>query len=646
MSTETAKKASRCNPTPICARDAARALNIRSRMLVLRLDKVSLRYGLKPLLDGAELQLRRGERAALLGRNGTGKSSLLKLIAREGLPDSGTIWIRPGARVASLGQEVSGDINESVRAVIAQGLAAESAEAESAESPEGEWQRKLQVERIISRLGLDADAPLAALSGGWRRRALLGRALVSDPDLLLLDEPTNHLDIEAIAWLEETMLDFRGALLFVSHDRMLVRRLATRILDLDRGRLRTWSGGYDDFVLEKRAALDVEAKHAALFDRKLAQEEVWIRQGVEARRTRNEGRVRALEQLRTERRERRERIGQVEMRIEDAGPSGKLVFEARDATLDFGAAPVIRNFSTRIMRGDRIGIIGPNGCGKTTLIKLLIGELAPSAGSVYRGTSLEPAYFDQQRGQLDLDASIMENVIHGSGETVTIGGRPRHVAGYLRDFLFPAERLRSPVSMLSGGERNRLLLAKLFARPSNLLVMDEPTNDLDAETLDLLEEMVCEYPGTLLLVSHDRAFLDNVVTGTLVFEGEGLIREYVGGYTDSIRQREERRAREQAARAAARAPAPSATAASVAPPAVRAARPRRRSYQEQRELDALPEAIERLERELKALETALSDPTLFRRNPAEARASMERLKALTEDLQAAYARWEALESSG
>jgi ABC transport system ATP-binding/permease protein len=610
-------------------------------MLLLRLDKVSLRYGLKPLLDNAELQLSRGERAALLGRNGEGKSSLLKLISREIAPDSGAIWIRPGTRVASLGQEVSTETDLTVRAVIAQGVVAESAETE--------WQAKLQVERIISRLELDADAPLAALSGGWRRRALLGRALVSDPDLLLLDEPTNHLDIEAITWLEETMLDFRGALLFVSHDRALVRRLATRIVDLDRGRLKEWAGRYDDYVLEKRAALDVEAKHAALFDKKLAQEEVWIRQGVEARRTRNEGRVRALEQLRRERRERRERVGQVDMRIEDAGPSGKLVFEAHDVTLGFGKGAVIRDFSTRIMRGDRIGIIGPNGCGKTTLLKLLMGELEPTKGSVYRGTALEPAYFDQQREQLDLNASIMENVTHGSGETVTVGGRARHVAGYLRDFLFPTERLRAPVGMLSGGERNRLLLAKLFARPSNLLVMDEPTNDLDAETLDLLEEMVAEYAGTLLLVSHDRAFLDNVVTGTLVFEGQGLIREYVGGYTDSVRQRDPRRAREPAARAkiaAAPASTQSAARAESAEPVARAAKPRRRSYNEQRELDALPEAIQRLESEQQALETALSDPALFKRNPAEARASAERLKALAEELESKYARWEALEGSG
>src|SRR6202171_1924502 len=333
------------------------------------------------------------------------------------------------------------------------------------------------------------------------------------------------------------MIDFDGALLFISHDRAFVRRLATRIVELDRGQLRVWPGSYDDYILQKRAALEVEAKHAALFDKKLAQEEVWIRQGVEARRTRNEGRVRALKQLRMQRSERRERIGQVEIRVQDAAPSGKLVFEAVDVTHTFGVAPVIADFSARIMRGDRIGIIGPNGCGKTTLIKLLVGDLEPTSGEVRRGTNLASAYFDQQREQLDPAASIMDNVTGGAGETVTIDGQPRHVSGYLRDFLFPPERLRAPLSMLSGGERNRLLLARLFARPSNLLVMDEPTNDLDAETLELLEEMVANYAGTLLLVSHDRAFLDNVVTSTLVFEGSAQVNEYVGGYSDWLRQR-------------------------------------------------------------------------------------------------------------
>ncbi len=487
--------------------------------------------------------------------------------------------------------------------------------------------------QVISRLQLDRDASLHALSGGWRRRVMLGRALVSGPDLLLLDEPTNHLDIEAITWLEDMMIDFDGALLFVSHDRAFVRRLATRIIELDRGQLREWSGNYDDYVLQKLAALEVEAKHAALFDKKLAQEEAWIRQGVEARRTRNEGRVRALKQLRRERSERRERIGQVDFKVQDAAPSGKLVFEARHATFAWAAAPIVADFSARIMRGDRIGILGPNGCGKTTLIKLLMGELQPASGTIERGTSLLPAYFDQQREQLDASASIMDNVTGGSGETVTLGGRARHVSSYLRDFLFPPERLHAPVSMLSGGERNRLLLARLFARPSNLLVMDEPTNDLDAETLDLLEEMVADYNGTLLLVSHDRAFIDNVVTSTLVFEGAGRINEYVGGYSDWLRQRRP---------TAAASPTPPPAKAAAAPS--RAAKARKRSFKEQRELDAIPATIQRLEAEQAALQAAVSDPELFRRSPAEASAALQRLQGIAQELETTYARWDALES--
>jgi ATP-binding cassette subfamily F protein uup len=593
-------------------------------MPIVRLDKVSLSFGLKPLLDRVDLQVRRGERVCVLGRNGEGKSSLLRLISREIAPDSGEVWVRPGARIASLAQEVASASDESVAEVVRGG-------ADHAE----DWQAELEVDQVIARLGLDRDADIGALSGGWRRRTMLGRALVSAPDLLLLDEPTNHLDIEAIAWLEEMMLEFRGALLFISHDRAFVRRLATRIVELDRGQLRVWPGSYDDYVVQKQAALEVEAKHAALFDKKLAQEEVWIRQGVEARRTRNEGRVRALEQLRRERSERRERIGQMEARVQDASPSGKLVFEARGVTQRFGEKTVIDAFSARIMRGDRIGIIGPNGCGKSTLIKLLVGELEPTAGTIQRGTGLLPAYFDQQREQLDVGASIMDNVTGGSGDSVVIDGRARHVSGYLRDFLFPPERLLAPVSMLSGGERNRLLLARLFAKPSNLLIMDEPTNDLDIDTLDLLEDLVANYAGTLLLVSHDREFLDNVVTSTLVFEGGGRIHEYVGGYTDWLRQRR------APARGAARAPTPGAPAATAAA----GAKPRRLSYKDQRELELLPDRIQALEQEQGALHLALGDPELFRENPAQAAATVKRLEAIAKELEAAYARWDALESA-
>ncbi len=597
-------------------------------MPTARLDKVSLSFGLKPLLDNVALQIRKGERVCLLGRNGEGKSSLLRLIAGAIVPDSGEVWVRPGAKVASLAQEVSPPCDESVLDVVMGGT--------SDGGIDGDWQAALQVDQVISRLELDRDAPMSALSGGWRRRVMLGRALVSEPDLLLLDEPTNHLDIEAITWLEDMMIEFAGALLFISHDRAFVRRLATRIVELDRGQLRAWPGTYDDYILQKRAALDVEAKHAALFDKKLAQEEVWIRKGVQARRTRNEGRVRALEQLRIQRRERRERIGQVDVRVQEAGPSGKLVFEAVDVSMAFAAAPIIKGFSARIMRGDRIGIIGPNGCGKSTLIKLLVGEMEPSAGTIRRGTSLMPAYFDQQREQLDPSKSIMDNVTGGSGETITIDGQPRHVSSYLRDFLFPPERLHAPVSMLSGGERNRLLLARLFAKPSNLLVMDEPTNDLDADTLDLLEEMVAEYAGTLLLVSHDRAFLDNVVTSTLVFEGDGRVNEYVGGYSDWLHQR-------RAIAVAAKTPTPRSAQSPARGSA--AAKTRRLSYKDQRELDAMPAAIQRLEVEQAELLTAIGDPELFRRDPAAANAAVQRLQSVQQELEAAFARWEALESA-
>ncbi len=604
-------------------------------MPTVRLDKVSLSFGLKPLLDEADLQIRRGERVCLLGRNGEGKSSLLRLITGEIVPDGGEVWVRPGARVASLAQEVSPASNASVRDVVMSGILPGAADTAA---PHEDWQAELQVEQILSRLQLDGDAAMGALSGGWRRRVMLGRALVAKPDLLLLDEPTNHLDIDAITWLEDMMLDFDGALLFISHDRAFVRRLATRIVELDRGRLRVWPGSYDDYVLQKRAALEVEAKHAALFDKKLAQEEVWIRQGVEARRTRNEGRVRALEQLRIQRAERRERIGQVEIRAQDAAPSGKLVFEAAHVTRTFGASPVIADFSARIMRGDRIGIVGPNGCGKTTLIKLLVGDLEPTSGEIRRGTNLLPAYFDQQREQLDPTASIMDNVTGGSGDTVTIEGQPRHVSGYLRDFLFPPERLRAPVSMLSGGERNRLLLARLFARPSNLLVMDEPTNDLDADTLGLLEEMVGNYAGTLLLVSHDRAFLDNVVTSTLVFEGGGQVNEYVGGYSDWLRQR-------KAGAPPRAAPAASAKPVSARPEAVPPpSKARRRSYKEQQELAEMPERISRLEAEQLRLQTAIADPSLFQGNSERGKAALQRLQSLAVELENAYARWDALES--
>ena len=600
-------------------------------MPIVRLDKVSLSYGLKPLLDHVSLQLRRGERVCLLGRNGEGKSSLLQLIGKIRLPDSGEVWVRPGARIASLAQEVSGSSDATVRSVVLGGIESKAGDEQ--------WQAELQADQVMSRLGLQGEVPMSALSGGWRRRAMLGRALAAAPDVLLLDEPTNHLDIDAITWLENMMLEFAGALFFVSHDRAFVRRLATKIVELDRGQLRAWPGSYDDYVVQKRAALEVEAKHAALFDKKLAQEEAWIRQGVEARRTRNEGRVRALKQLRIERSERRERIGNVELRPQDASPSGKLVFETENVAVEFDGRAIIKDFSARIQRKDRIGIIGPNGCGKTTLIKLLVGELEPTRGTIKRGTNILPAYFDQQREQLNPAASIADNVTGGSGDTVTIDGHARHVSGYLRDFLFPPERLNAPVSMLSGGERNRLLLARLFARPSNLLIMDEPTNDLDAETLELLEEMVADYAGTLLLVSHDRAFLDNVVTSTLVFEGEARINEYVGGYSDWLGQRRVPKPAQQTVPKSS----PVSSAASAAIPAA-AAKKQRLSYSEQRELAQLPEKIQLLEAEQAQLTTLISEPAAFQREQAEGNKALQRLHALGLELEAAYARWEILDN--
>jgi ATP-binding cassette subfamily F protein uup len=603
-------------------------------MPILRLDKVCLSFGLKPLLDHADLQIRKGERVCLLGRNGEGKSSLLALVTRQILPDSGEVWVRPGVRVASLAQEVSAGSDDKVRDVVLAGASHGDAE--------DDWQVQVQVDQVMARLGLPEDAAMSSLSGGWRRRAMLGRALVAEPDLLLLDEPTNHLDIDAITWLESMMLDFSGALFFISHDRAFVRRLATKIVELDRGRLRVWPGDYDNYVLLKQAALESEAKHAALFDKKLAQEEVWIRRGVEARRTRNEGRVRALKQLRIQRSQRRDRIGQVEIKAQDAAPSGKLVFEAVDMSMSFGGAPVIADFSVRIMRGDRIGIIGPNGCGKSTLIKLLVGDLEPTAGIIKRGTNLQVAYFDQQRDQLDPTRSIMDNVTGGSGDSVTIDGQPRHVSGYLRDFLFPPERLNAPITMLSGGERNRLLLARLFAKPSNLLIMDEPTNDLDAETLELLEEMVANYNGTLLLVSHDRAFLDNVVTSTLVFEGGGRVNEYVGGYTDWLNQPKIGAAGANAAKSST-GKTPASNSTTPLPSAVR--KGRKLSFNEQRELAQLPQLIQRLEAEQLELQTWTSDPQAFSADRARAEAALKRLQTLTAELEASYVRWDELETA-
>jgi len=631
-------------------------------MPLLRLAKLSLAFGHHALLDRAELEVTRGERLCLVGRNGEGKSSLLRLVSGEAAPDEGSVWIRPGTRVAHLAQEVALDSRESVFDVVAGGLpelgrlisayhhtAAELAGASTPNGLErlarlqheleaqGGWQLEQRVETVLARLGLDGEAAFDTLSGGWRRRVMLARALVADPDLLLLDEPTNHLDIEAITWLEEFLLEYAGALLFISHDRAFVRRLATRIIELDRGQLTSWPGNYDAYVTGKAEQLEVEVRHQALFDKKLSQEEAWIRQGIKARRTRNEGRVRALKALREERRTRRERSGKVDLRLEQGSLSGKRVLEVEHVSVGFDGRTVIRDFSACILRGDRIGIIGPNGAGKSTLIRVLLGELEPDSGVVQRGTRLEVAYFDQQRAQLDPQATLMDSVADGR-LSVTISGRSKHVAGYLQDFLFPPERLQSPVSTLSGGERNRLLLARLFTQPANLLVMDEPTNDLDVETLELLEELLLDYQGTLLLVSHDRAFLDNVVTSTLVFEGDGHIGEYVGGYSDWLRQRQA--AARESTRPATTA-GPSKSSPSEAKPA---GKPKKLSYKDQRELDALPARIEALETEQAQLHAAVNDAGFYQQSPDDISVALGRLEAIARELETCYERWGILEA--
>lgn len=599
--------------------------------MLLRFDDVSLAFGSRPLLDHVSLLVDEGERVCLVGRNGEGKSSLLRLVAGLATPDDGAVWIRPGARIAMLAQDLDAVADACVRDIVEGGLPADAGEL---------WETTPRVDAVLSRLGLDGTARFAALSGGWRRRALLGRALVGEPDVLLLDEPTNHLDIAAIEWLEGAMLAFRGALLFVSHDRAFVNRLATRVVELDRGQLSSWPGDYDDFVVRKTLQLENEAKANAEFDRKLAEEEVWIRKGVEARRTRNEGRVRALMAMRSERRARRERVGRAEFTVAEATESGKRVFEAQHVDVAFGEHVVIRGLDLKIQRGDRVGIVGPNGAGKSTLLKLLLGELEPSSGKVVRGTRLEAAYYDQQRARLDLSASVQDNVNDGNA-FVPIGGENRHVSGYLRDFLFRPDQLRTPASALSGGERNRLLLAKLFARPANLLVLDEPTNDLDLDTLELLEERVADFDGTLLLVSHDRAFLDRVVTSLLVLEGDGRVREFIGGWSDYATWR----AAQQRA-TPTREPTPTREA-----PTTRAStkentpsRPRRLSFKDQREFDGLPAHIEALENDKAELERTVADPAFYQRPQDEVRGSLARLQSLGGEIDAAYARWAELEA--
>jgi ABC transport system ATP-binding/permease protein len=600
---------------------------------ILRLDNVSLAFGSRPLLAHASLQLEPGERVCILGRNGEGKSSLLRLVSHSQAPDAGDVWLRPGTRLAMLEQDIVAVAEATVSEVVSGSVAAHG-HVDS-------WDIPIRVAKVLSRLGLDGAARYEDLSGGWRRRTLLGRALAVQPELLLLDEPTNHLDIPAIEWLETLLCEFRGALLFVSHDRRFVDRVATRIVDLDRGQLTSWSGNYDAYAAKKAAQLANEANANALFDKRLAQEEVWIRKGVEARRTRNEGRVRALQTLREEHRARRERPGQAQMRVQEAVPSSELVFEAEDAAVAFDNRVVFRGLTTRILRGERIGIVGPNGAGKSTLLKLLLRELEPTDGRVRRGGRLEIAYYDQQRAQLDLDAPVARN-INAHGDFVQINGQNRHVSGYLRDFLFRPDQLLTPARALSGGERNRLLLARLFAQPANLLVLDEPTNDLDIDTLELLQELVAEFAGTLLLVSHDRAFLDNVVTSLLVLEGDGSVQDFVGGYGDWARWRDARDAARAAASAAPKRASPEPVPAR---PGADVAARRRLSYKEQRELADLPARLEALEHRKTLLAAEAEDPAFYTRPHGEIAASLATLAELDTQIETTFARWAELEGT-
>lgn len=599
-------------------------------MALISLQEVNLGFGGPLLLEDISLQIERGEMVGLLGRNGAGKSTLLKLLNGDLAPDSGSVSRQQNLRVAYLPQEVPQTLSGRVGDIIASGL-------ETNPEVEHRWQGELQVEQILSRMQLDPSLNFETLSAGLKRRVLLARGLVRQPDLLLLDEPTNHLDIEAIDWLEDFLKRWGGTLLFVTHDRVFLQRLATRIIELDRGRLFDWDCTYSKFLQRKEALLSAEQAQEVLFDKKLAQEEQWIRQGIEARRTRNEGRVRALKRLRELRQERREQAGKIRLQIQSEKRSGRLVIEAEDVGFSFGERPVVRGFSTLIQRGDKVGIIGPNGSGKTTLLRLLMGELVPTQGSLRLGTNLETAYFDQLRAQLDESKSVMENVGQGR-DTITINGKPRNLVGYLADFLFSRDRIQAPISALSGGERNRLLLARLFAQPANLLVLDEPTNDLDIETLEVLEELLMDFPGTLLLVSHDRAFLNNLVTTTLELGESGQVAEYIGGYDDWLQQK-------QSDAAKSSQPKP------LKPPTARSAPTRPKlTHKEQRTLEAqkrelaeLPARIEALEAEHHQLAADMANSAFFQRPEAEIVQAVNRLKELELEIAQAYQRWEELE---
>ena len=636
-------------------------------MALLSFRDVTFGFVSPPLLDHVNLQIERGERVGLLGRNGTGKSTLMKLIVGSLPPDSGFVERQAGTRIARLVQDVpvgrTGTIFDEVAAglgEIGDAVAANfrlhhpdanhtdadhaslTQRAESLESDKV-WQGEHQVDVILERMQLNPLLPFDSLSSGMKRRVLLAQALVLEPDVLLLDEPTNHLDIDAIQWLEDFLSRYSGTLIFITHDRVFLQRLARRIVELDRGRLFDWPCDYATFLVRKEATLAAEEQQQALFDKKLALEEVWIRKGIKARNVRNQGRVRALKKLREERAARRERIGSVKVELQEAERSGSLVADAKkvcySVPTEVGERTIIRDLTTTVMRGDKIGIIGPNGCGKTTLLRLLLGELTPESGNIRLGTKIEVAYFDQLREQLDETKTLQQNV--SDTDKLMINGQQRHIIGYMEDFLFTPDRSRSPARHLSGGERNRLLLARLFSKPSNVLVLDEPTNDLDAETLELLESLIVEYPGTVLLVSHDRAFLNEVATHTLVFEGDGAVKEYAGGYDDWINQKQAGEAARREEQAAVAAASKTDQSAATKP----AARPRKLSFKEQRELEQLPKQIDALEVEQRALHEAMAEPTFYQQDGATIAKARQRLEVLEQELAVTFDRWQTLEAS-
>jgi len=634
-------------------------------MPLLKLEQAQLSYGLQVLLDNVQLSFYRGQRLCIIGRNGAGKSSLMKVIAKEVELDSGAVWHKPSVKIARLEQDLpmADDIN--VYDAVASGLEKagellsefhrliECSDEKSLEklgdvqtqidAIDG-WSLQQRVETTLTKLNLPAGALMKELSGGWRRRVSLARALVSEPDILLLDEPTNHLDIEAIQWLEQQLLNYQGCVIFITHDRALLRSLATHIAELDRGHIQVWEGNYDSFLEFREQQLADEARHNALFDKRLAEEETWIRQGIKARRTRNEGRVRALKAMRNERMARREKQGSANFQGNVVERSGKLVAELKNVSHGWGSKQLIKNFSGTIIRGDRIGLIGANGMGKTTLLKILLGELTPDNGTVDLGTNLQVAYFDQLRDQLDLDKNAVDNV-GGGRESVEINGQNRHIISYLSDFLFTGERARTPLRALSGGERNRVLLARLFSKPANLMVLDEPTNDLDVETLELLEEMLGQFTGTLLLVSHDRAFLDNVVTSTLAFEGDGQILDYVGGYNDWIKQGGKWVSLAQDLNASANLTASQDNSEKTAAAKVESTpKVKKLSYKHQRELELLPAQIDAAEQAIVAHQEVMQADGFYQQERDVVAKAGEKLSSLESELEVLFERWDELEN--